>query len=146
VTKSDWAMEMVAGTEVPELVPEPLTLDDYLAYQDVCNNRHPVHYDTEYTQAVGLPGPFAPGMLTAGILANYVANAFGVHSVRRFQVQFRDRSFIGDVLTYRAKIASMLIRDGEQVAELELFVTRQTGTTHIQGSATVVLPDPRGGV
>ena len=44
---------------------------------------------TAFAQASGYPGPFAVGMLTAGISANYVTARFGVNAVRRLRVRVR---------------------------------------------------------
>ena len=63
-----------------------LTITDFVRYQGASGDFNAIHHDTAFAQASGYPGPFAVGMLTAGIAANYVTAHFGVNAVRRIRV------------------------------------------------------------
>ena len=67
---------------------------------------NPIHHDTEFAKGAGFPGPFAVGMLQAGVLATYVTDWLGAASVRRFKVQFREQAWPGDVLTYAGTVVA----------------------------------------
>lgn len=79
-----------------------LTITDFVRYQGASGDFNAIHHDTAFAQASGYPGPFAVGMLTAGIAANYVTAHFGVNAVRRIRVRVRwkDQAWPGDALTY----------------------------------------------
>jgi acyl dehydratase len=124
------------GEQLPAFVDQPLTVTDFVRYQGASGDMNPIHHDSEFAQASGFPGPFAVGMLQAGVLATYCTDLFGAANVRRFRVQFREQAWPGDVLTYAGTVVAKRQEDGEQLVDLELEVTRQTGGTHLRGWAT----------
>ena len=121
--------------EIPDLVGEPLTLNDIVRYQGASGDMNPIHHDDEFARAAGYPGVFVVGMLPAGILGSYLADLYGPSSVRRFKVQFRAQAWPGDVITYRGRVTDRRI--GE--VDLELSATRPTGDVHLRAWATVVV-------
>jgi acyl dehydratase len=133
-----WDLLAVGGEREP-FVDDPLTITDFVRYQGASGDMNPIHHDTAFAQRAGYPGPFAVGMLQAGILAGYVADWLGPENVRRFKVRFREQVWPGDVLTYRGRVAAKREEAGERRVDLELTCTRQTGGVHLQGWATFVL-------
>ena len=129
----------VGATHEP-FVDKPLTVTDFVRYQGASGDMNPIHHDTGFAQAAGYPGPFAVGMLQAGVLASYVTDWLGATNIRRFAVQFREQAWPGDVLTYTATVAGVRDEQGEQLVDLDLACTRQTGGVHLKGSATFVVP------
>jgi acyl dehydratase len=109
-----------------------LTITDFVRYQGASGDFNAIHHDTAFAQASGYRGPFAVGMLTAGIAANYVTAHFGVNAVRRIRVRWKDQAWPGDTLTYRG---FRLQRDpaaaGSTGADVEVQVTRPDGQTHL---------------
>jgi acyl dehydratase len=124
------------GEQLPDFVDQPLTVTDFVRYQGASGDMNPIHHDAEFAKASGFPGPFAVGMLQAGVLATYCTDLFGAANVRRFRVQFREQAWPGDVLTYAGTVVAKRQEDGEQLVDLELRVARQTGGTHLFGWAT----------
>ena len=131
--------ELEVGTEGPELVDDPLTVTDFVRYQGASGDMNPIHHDTEFAQKSGFPKPFAVGMLQAGILASYATDWLGAENVRRFKVQFREQAWPGDVLTYKGTVVGKRTENGENLVDLELTATRQTGGVHLKGEATFAL-------
>ena len=122
------------GDTLPELVDEPLTRTDFVRYQGASGDMNPIHHDEGYARSAGFPTVFAVGMLGAGILGTYVAELFGPENVRKFKVQFREQAWPDDVLTYTGTVVAR--RENE--LDLELAATRQTGSVHLRGWATVI--------
>jgi acyl dehydratase len=110
-----------------------LTITDFVRYQGASGDFNAIHHDTAFAQAAGYPGPFAVGMLTAGIAANYITAQFGVNAVRRFRVRWKDQAWPGDALTYRG----FLPRPGQGTtgADVEVQVTRPDGRCHLEAWA-----------
>ncbi len=110
-----------------------LTVTDFVRYQGASGDFNAIHHDTAVAQAAGYPGPFAVGMLTAGIAANYITAQFGVNAVRRFRVRWKDQAWPGDALTYRG----FLLRHGQGAtgADVEVQVTRPDGRCHLEAWA-----------
>jgi acyl dehydratase len=116
-----------------------LTITDFVRYQGASGDMNPIHHDNEFAQASGYPGPFAVGMLQAGVLGTYVTDWFGARSVRKYGVQFREQAWPGDVLTYTGTVIAQREVDGERLVDVELLAVRQTGGAHLKGWATVSL-------
>jgi acyl dehydratase len=131
--------ELEVGTSHAPFVDKPLTVTDFVRYQGASGDMNPIHHDTEFAKGAGFPGPFAVGMLQAGVLGTYVTDWMGAASVRRFKVQFREQAWPGDVLTYEGTVVAKREEEGNRLVDLELTATRQTGGTHLKGWATVQL-------
>ena len=84
----------------------------------------------------------AVALFSAGLLASFVTRWFGVGSVRRFKVRFRERVFPGDVLSAEGRVERIhATPQGERRAELELRLLRKDGVPVILGSAEVALQE-----
>jgi acyl dehydratase len=109
-----------------------LTITDFVRYQGASGDFNAIHHDTAFAQASGYPGPFAVGMLTAGIAANYVTAHFGVDAVRRIRVRWQDQAWPGDALTYRGfRLRRDLAAASTPGADVEVQVTRPDGQSHL---------------
>ncbi len=128
------------GMEGPAFTDDPLTITDFVRYQGASGDMNPIHHDTEFAQRAGYPTPFAVGMLAAGILATWATDWLGPENVRRFKVRWRDQAWPGDVLTYSGRIVAKREEAGQRLVDLEMAVRRQTGTVHLEGWATFVVP------
>jgi acyl dehydratase len=131
--------QLEVGTAHAPFVDKPLTVTDFVRYQGASGDMNPIHHDTEFAKGAGFPGPFAVGMLQAGVLATYVTDWLGAASVRQFKVQFREQAWPGDVITYEGSVVAKREEAGKQLVDVELAATRQTGGTHLKGWATVEL-------
>ncbi len=117
------------GRALPPLVDQPLTVTDFVKYQGASGDFNPIHHDSVFAQASGFPGPFAVGMLPAGIAAAYVTDRYGAESVRRYKVRWRNQAWPGDVLTYQGYV----LDDAD--FDLRLTVTRPNGQLHLEAWA-----------
>lgn len=131
--------DLAIGKELDVMVDQPLTVTNFVRYQGASGDMNPIHHDTEFAKKAGYPGPFAVGMLQAGVMATYVTDRFGTEAVRRFKVQFRELAWPGDVITYRGAVVALREADGERLADLELAATCSNGEVHLWAWATVVV-------
>jgi acyl dehydratase len=132
--------EITVGQRGPQMETRPLTVTDFVRYQGASGDMNPIHHDTEFAQAVGYPGPFAVGMLQAGVMATYATDWLGPQSIRRFAVEFREQAWPKDVISIRGAVTAKRERGGEHFVDIEITAIRQTGGIHIKGTATFVLP------
>jgi len=132
-------MELTEGTAGEPREFGPLTRTDFVRYQGASGDFNPIHHDEEFARAAGFPSVFSVGMLQAGILGTYVTDWLGAENIRRFAVQFREQVWPGDTLTCSGTVVRRYEDAGEDRADLELEVTRQTGGVAVRGTATVVL-------
>jgi acyl dehydratase len=131
--------DVTVGLEAEPFVAPPLTITDFVRYQGASGDMNPIHHDTEFAQASGYPGPFAVGMLQAGVLGTYLTDWFGARSVRKYGVQFREQAWPGDVLTYSGSVLAIRDEGQARLVDVELSAHRQTGGIHLKGWATVSL-------
>ncbi|MEV4140833.1 MaoC family dehydratase N-terminal domain-containing protein [Dactylosporangium sp. NPDC049742] len=100
----------------------PLTLTDFVRYQGASGDFNPIHHDPGFARAAGYPGPFAVGMLAAGVAANRIAELAGTAAVRRLRIRFQSTAWPGDVLSYA------ISEDGPT---LSATVKRPDGSVHL---------------
>ena len=89
---------------------------------------------------LGYDSVFAPGMLTAGLLARYLVALVGAGSLRRYRVRFSGQVWPGDVLTCRGTVERVDEDEGERGVDLRLEVVNQNGDVVISGAATAAVP------
>jgi acyl dehydratase len=134
-------MSYEKGDALPQRAFGPITRTDIVRYQGASGDFNPIHHDEDFAKSAGFPTVFSVGMLQAGYLATYVTDIFGPANVRGFRVRFSEQVWPGDVLTCDGTVTDITGDEasGEQRAELDLTVTRQTGGTAIKGWASFAL-------
>lgn len=120
----------------PPLVVGPVTRTDFVRYQGASGDMNPIHHDEQFAAAAGFPSPFSVGMFQAGLLATWATDWLGADAVRRFRVRFREQVWPGDVLTCQGQVAGEHHEGGEDLVDLVLTCTRQTGGIAIEGWAS----------
>lgn len=81
-------MSIEIGTQLPERV---FYIDRALLkqYADASGDQNPIHQNEEFAVSVGLPNVIAHGMLTMGLVGQYVADwAGGSARVREYSARF----------------------------------------------------------
>jgi acyl dehydratase len=81
-------MSIQVGTQLPEQV---FYVDRELLkrYADASGDQNPIHQDETFAINVGLPNVIAHGMLTMGLVGQYVANwAGGSAAVKEYSARF----------------------------------------------------------
>ena len=98
-----------------------------------------IHDDKDAARKAGFVAPIAAGEQTIAIIAQFLADNFGMRFVRggRIEVSLTRPVFFGDTLTSHAKIVSV---DADR-AELQIHVENQRGAQVLMGSAAIRLSD-----
>src|SRR5271155_2372255 len=130
-----------------ELVSTPYLLDAAAAkaYHDGIElpaRRRPranIHDDQDAARKAGFTAPIAGGEQTIAIVAQFLADRFGLRFVRggRIEVSLTRPVLYGDTLTSHAKIVSI---DADRAA-LQIQVDTQRGEQVLAGTAAVRLGD-----
>jgi acyl dehydratase len=127
---------MTSGERGPETTVGPITRVAIARYAGAGGDFNPVHVDEEFARAAGMPSVFAHGLLSAGLLGQYLAHWVGQANVRRFGVRFTGQVWPDDTLTISGEVESVEEVDGERLANLALVAARQTGDVVVKGTAT----------
>ena len=130
-----------------ELVSVPYLLDEAAAkaYHDGIERparRRPsrgIHDDKDAARKAGFMAPIAGGEQTIAIVAQFIADNFGMRFVRggRIEVSLTKPVLFGDTLTSHAKIVSV---DATH-AQLQIHVENQRGEQVLMGTAAVRMGD-----
>jgi acyl dehydratase len=130
-----------------ELVSAPYVVDAARAkaYHDGLEQpprratRRGIHDDKDAASKAGFVAPIAGGEQTIAIIAQFLADNFGVRLLRggRIEVSLTKPVFFGDILTSHAKILSV---DTDR-AHLQIHVENQRGEQVLIGSAAVRTSD-----
>ena len=132
-----------------ELVSAPYLLDAAAAklYHDgiegPARRRPPrgIHDDKEAARKAGFVAPIAGGEQTIAVIAQFLADNFGMRFVRggRIEVSLTKPVLFGDTLTSHAKIVSVDANSNR--AELQIHVENQRGEQVLTGTAAVRMND-----
>ena len=130
-----------------ELVSAPYLLDAAAAqlYHDGIERpprRRPprgIHDDKDAARKAGFVAPIAGGEQTIAIIAQFLADNFGLRFVRggRIEVSLTKPVLFGDTLTSHARIVSV----NATHAELQIHVENQRGEQVLTGTAAVRMSD-----
>jgi acyl dehydratase len=133
VTSTD---DVAVGDPGPTVIVEDVAPKDFVRYVGASGDFNPIHYDEEYARALGNPGVFGQGMLTAGYAGHLVGDWFGLEALRRFRTRFTSRVWPGDTLTVSGEVTGV----DAQTVTAELAASRQTGETVLVGDVTATIP------
>jgi acyl dehydratase len=125
------------GDAGPDAAAGPITRTDIVRYAGAGGDFNPIHHDEEFAKAAGMPSVFSHGLLSAGLLGQYLARWVGLQNVRSFGVRFTGQVWPGDTLSLSGSVASVEEQGGERLANLELTAARQTGDVVVKATATV---------
>ena len=130
-----------------ELVSAPYLLDAAAAnaYHDgierPARRRPPrgIHDDKDAARKAGFMAPIAGGEQTIAVVAQFIADNFGMRFVRggRIEVSLTKPVLFGDTLTSHAKIVSV---DATH-AQLQIHVENQRGEQVLTGTAAIRMND-----
>ena len=112
-----------------------LTADHVRKYSEISGDYNPLHYDESFAAATPFKRLVVQGGLTTGLLHALVATDLpGPGSVFMSQNwKFTAPVFVGDTITARAEV--LTVHPTKPVTQLAVRVTRQDGTTVLEGEA-----------
>jgi acyl dehydratase len=122
------------------------TLGDgnFVAFQAVSLDNHPIHYDEEYCRALGHPGPLAHGLQVlaftaagAGLFPHEIGDCLlGMVSV---SAKILRSAYPGDTLYPLLEIAELKRQNTTGLVTMQALVTNQRGETVLEGEHVYLL-------
>lgn len=116
----------------------PVTQTDVVRFAGAGGDFNPLHHDPEIASAAGFPRPIAMGQFTAGLLAAWVTDTYGVENLRSLEVRFSAPLALGDQVTLGGVVREIAQQAGERRAALDLKATRD-GQALVSGTAWVAI-------
>ena len=134
------ARTVTVGQELPPLVKGPITKEDLKVYGPAAGDPNPMHVDEEFARNAGYKGVFAHGMLSMGYLGQFLVEAGGVGSVRKFRTRFAKLTWPGEVITCRGQVTDVRDDGAARLVECDIWTENQDGERKLVGNAVLALP------
>ncbi len=128
------------GDQLPPLVLPPVTRATLALFAGASGDHNPIHIDTDFARAAGMPDVFAHGMLSMAWLGRLVTSWAPQQALREFDVRFSAMTQVGETITCTGRVVEKLERDGERLVRIELHTANTAGEIRSSGDALVALP------
>ena len=129
------------GDEIPPILKE-VTLVQNVMYSAATWDFHRHHYDKEFAESKGFPGPFVDGQMFGAFLAQMVTQWMGVDGIlKKLGLTYKTMAVPGDVLSCKGKVTGKYIEEGENLVSCEMWIENQKGRTIVApAQALLALP------
>ena len=132
--------DVQVGMELPELVKHP-TARQLVKWAGASGDFYEAHYDKDFAQGSGLPGPIVHGNLVLSFLGQMMTDWIGEMGIlRKLRCTFRGMFFPCQQVTCHGKVTRKYVRDGQGLVECEVWAENPKGEIPIPGTALVQLP------
>ena len=138
----DWRQLQPGDVLAPLQLP-PITRLDLALYCGASGDHNPIHVDTDFAHASGMPDVFAHGMLSAAWLGRLLTNWVPQQHIRSLDLRFVAITHVGDRITCAGTVAEKFEQDGERLVRLRLTTTSDAGIQKLTGEALVAWPQPQ---
>ena len=113
------------GDSLPPLMLDPISRLTRALYCGGSGDHNPVHVDSDFAKAHGLPDIFAHGMLSMAYLGRLVTEWAPQESLRSFDVRFTAITQVHDAVTCEGAVIELFEDDGRRM--LRVAVTARAG-------------------
>jgi acyl dehydratase len=132
-------LNVAVGDLLPVHVQGPITRATLALFAGASNDHVPLHIDSDYAKAAGMDDVFAPGMLSMAYLAQMLTRWTPQESIRCWKVRFTAITPLHAVVHCRGEVRDVFVKDGEQVARINITATTGDGVQTLGGEAVVAL-------
>ena len=125
------------GDALPPLQLPPITRLTLALYCGASGDHNPIHVDSDFAKAAGMPDVFAHGMLSAAWLGRLLTGWVPQSAIRSLNVRFAAITHVGERITCTGKVAEKFEQEGQRFVRLNLTTANQDGMTKLAGDALV---------
>ncbi|MDF1822179.1 MAG: MaoC/PaaZ C-terminal domain-containing protein [Alcanivoracaceae bacterium] len=129
--------EIRVGEELPPLELPPITRTTLALFAGASGDHNPIHIDSDFARAAGMPDVFAHGMLPMAYLGRFLTQWVPQTQLRHFSVRFAAITPVGARLTCTGKIVEITQGGCEALARLKINVVDDQGEIKLAGEALV---------
>lgn len=117
-----------------------ITHEAVAAFCDIWGSPPPNRFtDVDLAREVGLASPIAPGVMTMGIMAQFLTGNVANGSLRLLDLVFRQPVTHGSV-SLRAVVTSERDENGERILECDVHLSNEQRGNLVGGRAILALP------
>jgi len=125
------------GDELPPLALPPLTRATLALYAGASGDHNPIHIDSDFARAAGMPDVFAHGMLSMAWLGRLLTNWAPQRDLREFSVRFSAMTQVGERIVCTGRVAAKLEEAGERLVRVSVATANEAGEVKVSGDALV---------
>lgn len=127
------------GDALPAFETEPISRLSLALYCGASGDHNPIHVDSDFARAAGMPDVFAHGMLSMAWLGRLITNWAPQTALRGFSVRFAAITHVGERIRCSGHVAELVEHNGERCARIAVSTTNQNGQTKLSGEALIAL-------
>lgn len=134
-TLPDWDSLQVGDT-LPALQLPPLTRLTLALYCGASGDHNPIHVDSDFAKAAGMPDVFAHGMLSAAWLARVLTDWVPQSAIRSLDVRFAAITQVGERISCTGRVTEKL----DRCARVQLQTANADGVIKLSAEALIAWP------
>lgn len=127
------------GDEISAVNKPAISRHTLALYCGGSGDHNPVHVDSDFAKAAGMPDVFAHGMLSMAYLGQALTGWVPQSALRSYGVRFASITWVGNELTCGGTVTEKFEEDGEKRVRLEVKAADQDGDIKLIGEAVVAL-------
>jgi acyl dehydratase len=127
------------GDSLPTHEVGPISRFVLALYAGGSGDHNPMHVDSDFAKAGGMPDVFAHGMLSMAYLAQLLTAHVKPEQIRSYGVRFASITPVNARLTCKGTVIETFQVDGEHRLKLQLQTVSNAGAVTLQGDAVVAV-------
>lgn len=127
------------GTKLPDVVRGPISRTTLALFAGASGDHNPIHIDTDFAKAAGLPDVFAHGMLSMAYLAQLLTGWLPQAQLRRWQARFVSITPVLATIRCQGEVTELFEEAGERRARIRISAGVEGGAQTLAGEAIVAL-------
>ena len=127
------------GDALPSFETPPISRLTLALYCGASGDHNPIHVDTDFAKAAGMPDVFSHGMLSMAWLGQVLTRWVPQIAIRDYSVRFAAITQVGERIFCTGKVVEKFERDGQRCMRVELSSANQDGQIKLKGEAVIAL-------
>ena len=127
------------GDALPSFETPPISRLTLALYCGASGDHNPIHVDTDFAKAAGMPDVFSHGMLSMAWLGQVLTRWVPQIAIRDYSVRFAAITQVGERIFCTGKVVEKFERDGQRCMRVELSSANQDGQIKLRGEAVIAL-------
>ena len=127
------------GDALPSFETPPISRLTLALYCGASGDHNPIHVDTDFAKAAGMPDVFSHGMLSMAWLGQVLTRWVPQIAIRDYSVRFAAITQVGERIFCTGKVLEKFERDGQRCMRVELSSANQDGQIKLKGEAVIAL-------
>ena len=127
------------GDALAEHASKPISRHTLALYCGASGDHNPIHVDSDFAKAFGMPDVFAHGMLSMAYLAQLLTRWVPQSQIRTWGVRFVAITPVHAKVICTGKVVEKFEADGERRVRLEINAHTDGGLHTLSGDAVIAL-------